>query len=265
VANMKCPKCGSKVSTDGIGDANSAMCFSCGASILVSTPAPEVLVPLATRRMPERHPARKTPIPIVKPKPPEPIPNLEEPEPFVRPEVSNSLAEPEDSEPVAEPNYIEPLPKLRDREPLDRAASYDSSAKPKASERAAELVDYVSLPKLSDPDLFDRPEMHESSTNPRYFTPPPIPPPRPSTRQIRNAAEYGPPLDNLAMASLALGIGSFLCAGPLFSIPGIAVGVAALNRALRTRRPARDVSLARGGIAINGISLFFSVLFLMTK
>ncbi|MFA6243052.1 MAG: hypothetical protein WC655_19095, partial [Candidatus Hydrogenedentales bacterium] len=56
MANIQCPKCGSRVMIEDAGDANSAMCPYCGESILVASAPlpPHTLPPAGSVRPPIR-------------------------------------------------------------------------------------------------------------------------------------------------------------------------------------------------------------------
>jgi hypothetical protein len=66
----------------------------------------------------------------------------------------------------------------------------------------------------------------------------------------------------MAVASLILGICSYLCFGPLCSIPGTITGAVALSRIRKARPAVRGEGLAIAGIILSGINLALCMLLL---
>jgi hypothetical protein len=264
VASVKCPKCGKKVSIDGVGDANSAMCFSCGASILVPNSAPDVVDSFASHRTFERTTTRKTPKPIAKPKTPVPILDLEVLDPYTGPEIAEPVAEPRIPEAVPRPVDFETLPKLSDPHSAVWQKNAEPEAKPLIPDPMDGLVDFESLPKLKDTESRIRGGSCESEGKGRSAMPPPFPRARKSSIGIPPPLVSGTPIYRVALLSLALGAGSFfVCLGPILSLPGLLVGIVAFSRIPVSGGTPRDAGLAKAGIIVNGMNLLFSALLAM--
>ncbi|MBX7255138.1 MAG: DUF4190 domain-containing protein [Candidatus Hydrogenedentes bacterium] len=90
-------------------------------------------------------------------------------------------------------------------------------------------------------------------------SPPPIAPPRPAVRVAQTGPAPDAPNDGMAIASLVLGICSYLCTGPLCSVPGIITGVVSLSRIRKSRPKLRGEGLAIGGIVLSGVNLALCV------
>ena len=83
---------------------------------------------------------------------------------------------------------------------------------------------------------------------------------QPDERAVRRAVPAG---NELAQVSLALGIASFLCVGPLLSIPGLITGYMALDKSVRTHDTGAKW-IAIFALLLNGLNLVCSGLFLPT-
>ena len=81
---------------------------------------------------------------------------------------------------------------------------------------------------------------------------------QPDKRAARAAVPSG---NELAILSLVLGLGSYLCVGPLLSVPGAIVGYIALDRSVRRHEiPARLMAML--ALAVNIVNLALSAIIL---
>ena len=109
------------------------------------------------------------------------------------------------------------------------------------------------------------PPYQEPLPAPPYQEPLPAPP-----YQQPPAHSYGygygappPTTDSAATLSLVLGIVSFLCLGPLLSLPGLIAGLKALRRIEQSMGRLTGRGLAMAGIVLSSINLALAVLLIV--
>lgn len=261
---MKCPKCGAWVSMDGIGKANSAMCLSCGASILAPQVQPEVLATLAERRETLRTATRKHAKPESGPKRKGPILKLSVLDPVVDLEATGRTA-PAD-EPVTQPAPVEcdSVPQAESPEPVIMPAAF--VPQPPPVRRAIDAYELDTLPRLQEADRIAKRRAEELKARPPSDIPPPLPDRDWVVRGFPSENENNVRVDPMALICVVCGFASFLCGlGPLLSIPGLFLGLAAMVRISGSRGRWKGKELARVGVVVNVINLVVAWMFFVSR
>lgn len=256
MASVKCPKCGTRVSIDGVGRANSALCFSCGASVLVPIEEPHMLEPLAVRRDALRAATWKPPKPEGARRQSGPLLNLSVLDPVVDLDAIGALSSDKQAEDAAPPAHEESAATPPPSEPAEKQVEAGLATPPLVPARVVDKYNLDTLPRLQDTGRIAKQRAQASKTRMPADAPPPLPGKDWLERSLPPAKGADPRVDPMAMLSFVFGFASFLCGfGPVLSIPGLILGLSAMVRISGSRGRWKGKEMARIGAVTNALNL----------